>query len=164
MRPRGTPEQLEARRRDAVRLVVEDGATQSEAAKKAKVNIRTLQRWLAAFQEDGSDALKARKATGRPPELSPAQLRKLERLLLKGPAKAGFDNDLWTCARVALVIERHFGVGYHPAHVSRILGKMGWTPQKPERRAIERDESAIEGWVKKEWPRILKKRGNARPP
>lgn len=78
-------------------------------------------------------------------------------MLLEGPLAAGFPTDLWTLTRVAQVIERHFGVKYHPGHVWRILRDLGWSPQKPERRARERDEEAIERWRKEDWPRIRKK-------
>jgi len=77
--------------------------------------------------------------------------------LLLGPRAAGFTTDLWTLARVAQVIENRFGVKYHPGHVWRILREMGWSPQKPERRARERDEQAIERWREEEWLRIEKK-------
>ncbi len=70
----------------------------------------------------------------------------------------GFDTDLWTCKRVVIVIERLTGVRHHPSHIWRILRAMGWTVQRPERRALERDEAAIARWVKSDWPRIRQKR------
>ena len=82
----------------------------------------------------------------------------LERDLLKGPKAFGFPTDLWTCPRVAQVIRRRYRVKYHVDHVSRLLRSMGWTPQKPERRARERDERAIRGWIRKDWPRVKKTR------
>ena len=79
-------------------------------------------------------------------------------VLLKGPLAAGFATDLWTLARVAEVIDREFGVRYHPGHVWYILRDMGWSCQKPERRARERDEAAIEQWHAEEWPEAKKRR------
>jgi transposase len=81
----------------------------------------------------------------------------LESLLVKGPREAGYDSDLWTCARVAEVIKSKFGVSYNTEYVSQLLGKLGWSPQKPESRAIERDEAKILGWRRRTWARIKKK-------
>jgi hypothetical protein len=75
---------------------------------------------------------------------------------LAGAREAGFDNDLWTCRRVAQLIVRRFGVFYHADHTGRLLHGLGWSPQKPQRRAAERDEEAVRTWLKKDWPRIKK--------
>jgi transposase len=80
----------------------------------------------------------------------------MEKILLAGAHKAGFASDLWNCPRVAQMIAARFGVEYHPSHVWKILRKLGWSCQKPERRARERDEAAIEHWRKVAWPRIKK--------
>ena len=101
-------------------------------------------------------ALAARPHLGPEPRPSLENLEHLERVLLGGARKAGLDSDLWTCSRVAELIQRRFGVSYHPDYVSRILHKLGWSCQKPERRARERDEARIEQWRKAEWPRIKK--------
>jgi transposase len=81
----------------------------------------------------------------------------LEKALLKGARAAGYATDLWTCPRVAELIARRFGVRYHVDHIGRLLHSLGWSPQKPTRRAIERDEAGIQRWIKEEWPRIKKK-------
>jgi transposase len=80
----------------------------------------------------------------------------LEALLLKGALAAGFDTDLWTCPRVAELIKRRFGVEYHVDHIGRLLHGLGWTPQKPAARAVERDEGEIRRWIKEDWPRVKK--------
>ena len=80
--------------------------------------------------------------------------------LLKGAKSNGFSTDLWTCPRVAQLIWERFGVDYHVDHIGRLLHGLGWGPQKPQRRAIERDEEAIRRWVNKEWPRIKKKQSD----
>jgi transposase len=87
-------------------------------------------------------------------------LERLEKKLLKGAQAAGFPTDLWTCPRVARLISSLFGVTYHVDHIGRLLHMLGWSPQKPERRAIERDEEKIRQWVKHQWPRIKKKPAN----
>jgi transposase len=80
----------------------------------------------------------------------------LDRALLKGAKAAGFDTDLWTCPRVAQLIEERFGVAFHVDHIGRLLKSLGWSPQKPTRRAVERDEERIRRWVKVDWPRVKK--------
>jgi transposase len=95
-------------------------------------------------------------APGRPSRLDPKAKRRLEKALLRGAVAAGFPTDLWTCPRVARLIEEHLGITYHVDHVCRLLHSLGWSPQKPQRRAIERDEEEIRRWVKQEWRRIKK--------
>lgn len=80
----------------------------------------------------------------------------MEKLLLKGAVAAGFPTNLWTCARIAQAIEEHFGVRYHIDHIGRLMRALGWSPQKPARRALERDETAIAAWVKSKWPGVKK--------
>ena len=77
-------------------------------------------------------------------------------LLLKGAPAHGYRTQLWTTARIAEVIAREFGVHYHRDHVGRLMHSLNWSPQKPERRAVERDERAIEHWKRKDWPRVKK--------
>jgi transposase len=101
--------------------------------------------------------LRQTKRTGRPPKLSPAQLRDLERALKRGPEAFGFASGLWTASRVRDLIEHRTGVRYHQDHVWRILRKLNWTCQRPSGRALERDERAIRQWKKVAWPRIKKK-------
>jgi len=83
-------------------------------------------------------------------------LEQLEEILLEGAESSGYPSDLWTCRRVAEVIDARFYVRYHPGHVARLLHRLGWSPQKPQRRAVERNEEAIQTWVKHEWPRVKK--------
>ena len=105
---------------------------------------------------EGGRGLRPRPTPGRPPKLSEAQKRHLIKVLLRGPLAAGYRTDLWTLQRVAKVIDREFGIQYHPCHVWKLLTGLGWSCQKPERRALQRDEAAIERWKRKEWPRIKK--------
>jgi len=114
-------------------------------------------RWKKAFQQGGLAALapKPRQATGR--RLSASQAEQLREILLASPLAAGFSTDLWTCPRVAEVVRREFGISYYPDHLGRILHDLGFSPQKPQRRARERDEAAIERWRREDWPRIKKR-------
>ena len=156
MRPCGSPEELERRRVRAIRLLLE-GQQPVEVARLVGVDRRSVRRWNRLYQEVGDDGLRAKPAPGRPPKLDARGKQRLERALLKGAKEAGFPTDLWTCPRVALLIRDRFGVTYHVDHVGRLLRDLGWSPQKPQRRAVERDEAEIQRWVKGEWPRVKKK-------
>ena len=80
----------------------------------------------------------------------------MQQMLLDGARAAGFATDLWTCPRVRRLIKDRFGVRYHVDSLPRVLRSLGFSPQKPERRASERDEERIRHWVRHEWPRIKK--------
>lgn len=156
MRPYGSPEKLERRRHQAMELLKE-GLAPVEVARRLGVDRRSVRRWKAAHRQGGRQALKAKPAPGRPTKLDPPARAQLEKILLRGARAAGFPTDLWTCRRVRDVIAEHFGVRYHVRHLPRLLRALGWSPQKPQRRALERNEEAIQAWVKHEWPRIKKK-------
>jgi transposase len=119
----------------------------------------SVSRWKKALRRRGADGLAARPHPGPKPRLNGTQRRSLAALLKKGAVAAGYPNDLWTCRRVRDLIVRNFGVRYDFNHVGRVLHSLGFSVQKPEARARERDEAAIERWRKKDWPRIKKTRG-----
>lgn len=155
MRPPGSPRTLERRRRRAIELL-EEGFQPVEVASQLGVDRRSVRRWKAAYRKGGETAIQARPAPGRPSALDDKAKARLERLLLKGAKAAGFPTDLWTCPRVAEVIAERFGVEYHVDHIGRLLRGMGFSPQKPTRRAVERDEAAIKRWAKTDWSRVKK--------
>ncbi len=157
MRTHGSAQQLEQRRRKAIALLRE-GCWPQEVVRRLGVSLRSLQRWRKAVEENGPKALVAVPHPGRASFLSDEQKEDLLERLVEGPQSQGFDTDLWTCPRVKVLIERLYGVSYHVDHVSRLLHHLGFTPQKPARRAVERDEEAIENWVQKDWPRLKKRR------
>ena len=155
MRPHGSAEELERRRRRGVALL-QKGHGVREAARMVGVTPGAVVEWRNRFKKKGDQGLAAKPHPGRKAKLSDAQRKKLIGLLKKGPQAHGYKTDLWTLPRVAEVIHNRFGVRYDPSHVWRILNAMGWSAQKPERRARERDEQAIVRWPKKDWPRIKK--------
>ena len=157
MRVQGSAQVLEYRRRRALELL-DEGRSLNEVAKLIDCAPSSVMRWRNAREAGGENALKVKTASGRPPKLAEKQRRALEKTLLKGPIASGYHTDLWTTARVAEVIERKFGVRYHRDHIGRLLGRMGWSHQKPERRASQRDEDRIADWVKNDWPRVKKTR------
>lgn len=155
MRPKGSVEALEVRRRIAAKLL-QEGKGIREVARLVGAGPSAVHGWKQALAEGGPQAVEAKPHPGRPAQLTGERKTELERVLLAGPLAAGFPTDLWSLTRGAQVIERHFGVKYHPGDVGRVLRGMGWSPQEPERRARERDEEAVERWRKEDWPRIKK--------
>ena len=139
----------------------EQGARQAEVVRALGVSRSAASKWHTAWKAGGKQALTARRNPGRPPRLTDAQRRALEQELLKGPKAHGYVTELWTLERIRRIIHDRFGVWYHEAHVWRLLGRMGWSCQKPARRAKQRDEAAIERWRKERWPAI--KRGPCAP-
>jgi transposase len=164
-RPRPAEERaaLEARRLRAAELFAQ-GHTQAEVARTLGVSRQSVHLWRTRFEQGGVDALRSRGPTGPDPKVSDAQLARVEEALLAGAMANGFDTDLWTLERVAVVITQLTGVRYHPGHVWVVLRhRLGWSLQRPERRASERDEEAITRWVQQEWPRIKKGHAQNRP-
>jgi transposase len=143
------------RRVIAVELL-RDGKLLTEVADLLSVSVSSIKRWKKAFQQGGLAALAPKRHPGPKSKLSVPQKRQLREILLQGPLAAGFHTDLWTCSRVAEVVQREFGIAYHPDHLGRILHDLGFSPQKPQRRARERDDAAIERWRRDDWPRIKK--------
>jgi transposase len=131
------------------------GKTPAEAAHAVGVARQTAYTWKARLDEGGIDALRA-MAKGRPSQLDNGQLDGLRAALLQGALAHGFGTELWTLKRVRVLIERLYGVTFSEVHVWRLLGAMGFSSQKPERRAIERNEAAVQEWKRKTWPALKK--------
>lgn len=148
-------EGLAERRRRAGKMF-DRAFTQADVARELEVSRESASRWHEVWLERGTDGLAEIGKRGRTSRLSDKQLAKVERALIKGATANGFPNDLWTTPRVAAVIERVTGEQYHPGHVWRMLKQMGWSLQRPARRAKERDDEAIEAWMKTRWPKVKK--------
>jgi transposase len=154
-RPRGSADLLEDRRKRALGLL-KLGLSLNEVGRRIRSSASSVMRWRDAWRRGGAKALKVRFSPGRPWKLCERQRQRLIALLLKGAIAYGYRTNLWTTARIAEVIERKFGVRYHRDHVGRLMHSLKWSPQKPERRALEQKEAEIERWKKKEWPRVKK--------
>lgn len=150
-------EALEKRRMEAVRLVEKRDLNRSEVARRLRVCRQTVSRWVDEFKAGGKDALKKAGRAGRKPDLTDADRERLGELLLEGPEKLGYETPLWTCARVAHLIEKEFEVKYHRGHVWKVLDDLGWSCQRPVGRARERNEEEIRRWRRVRWPGIKKK-------
>lgn len=145
---------MEKRRRRAVALV-EGGESPGVVARILGVTSSSLRRWRRLARQP--HGLSAKPAVGPNPRLSNQQLVALEALLKEGAVAHGWPNHLWTCKRVAVLIRRHFGIRYHPAHVYRLLNRrLRWTSPKPQKRARERNLKEVERWIADDWPRILR--------
>ena len=147
---------LQRRRLKAAKLF-DRGQPPAEVARRCGVACQSACRWQLAWATAGPAALKKATTVGRPARLQPADLTALKRHLKAGPSEHGFATELWTTQRVAHVIKARFGVHYHPDHVGRLLGQLGWSCQRPTTRALQRNESAIRRWQRDTWPRLKKK-------
>lgn len=155
MRIAGSAGELERRRRRALELL-DQNRTLREVARLVGCEASSVMRWRNARKRRGEDGLKVRSSPGRPRKLSDAQSRRLTRILMKGSQAQGYATEIWTTGRIAAVIEKLFSVRYHANHVARLMHRLGWSYQKPARRALERDEDAIELWKKRRWPALKK--------
>jgi transposase len=162
MRPHGTPQQLERRRRQAVRLLTA-GTHLSAVARAVGASKSSVCRWYETYRKQGRAGLRPKVPPGRPPKFRAKQKRRLAKLLVAGPLAAGHRTDLWTLKRIAQLIWKQFRIRYHPNHVWRVLHGMGWSCQIPERRALQRDDAAIASWKRSRWPHIKKHSTTWRP-
>ena len=143
------------RRQEAYRLLKE-GWRPADVARELGVSRAAVTQWKRRFAEEGEAACQVRKPPGRPAKLTPAQQQELVSVLRQGAQASGFPTERWTQDRVREVIRDLFGVHYHISSVGKLLHRLGWSVQKPEARAIERDEKAIADWKATEWARIKK--------
>ena len=145
---------MEQRRREGMSLLAR-GLSQAEVARRCGVSRVSARRWEHQ-RRGGAVAAWKRRPLGRRPKLNSVHKQKLEKALLQGAQAHGFLNDLWTLPRVAELIHRQSGVRLHPGHVWRVLGRLGWSLQRPAGKATQRDEAAIARWKKHTWPALKK--------
>jgi transposase len=139
--------------------LLEAGNSLSAVARMVGAAVSAVWQWRETWRRSGEEGLAAKPAPGRPPRLTLRQRQRLPKILGVGAQRYGYANDLWTTRRIAAVIKRELRIDYHPAHVSRILAELGWSYQKPERRALERNEADIAHWKRYRWVEIKKKPG-----
>lgn len=147
----------EARRFHALELK-HMGWTQENIAAAFGVTSAAVSQWVGTAETQGTEALRARPHTGRPPVLTRAEKQLIPEFLSQGAEAYGFRGEIWTCARVRKVIEWEFDVTYHKSHVARVLKELDWTPQRPVERASQRDEAAIARWRSEVWEELKKRR------
>lgn len=157
MRPTGTAEELEARRRKGIELL-DTGKTPTQVSEILGVARQSVQRWKKAVRDGGKRALKAIPQHVPSCRLSPEQQRELKKIITAGAIACGYPTDLWTTARLTEVIWKTFQIRYNHDHVGRMLHGLGYSCQKPAKQAKEHDDRAARQWRKREWPRIKKGR------
>ncbi|UGT90151.1 winged helix-turn-helix domain-containing protein [Mycobacterium ostraviense] len=163
VRARRDFEALQNRRMAAADMFAR-GKRQVDVVDKLGVSAQTASRWHRTFLAEGKKGLAGAGRAGRLPKLSDEQLAQVEQALLQGPRANGFPTEMWTLARVANLIETVTGIRYGQTQTWTLLReRLGWSKQRPARRAVERDDEAIATWVKQDWPRIKKARGAAAP-
>lgn len=155
MRPFGSPLQLEKRRLKAIEKL-RDGIPLNEIARQIGCSPSSVVRWRDAWRAHGRSGIKPKPVPGRPSRLKAGQKKRLTTMLLRGAIQNGYQTELWTTARIAELIEKQWGVKYHRDHICRLMASLCWSYQKPERRALERDEAAIANWRKIRWPTVKK--------
>jgi transposase len=146
---------LERRRMHGARLL-QRGVSEAEVARRVGVHRQSVNRWAQQLAKGGRGALKRAPRTGRPPQLSAMDRKCIEQGLKRGPEALGYRTGLWTAWRVADLIERECGVKYSTVQAWRVLRSLGWSPQRPAGRALERNEPAIRRWKRKRWPELKK--------
>ena len=152
---------LEKRRLQAGKLFAK-GFYAPDLARRLGIARQVAYRWKAAWEKGGQAALASKGPAGPKPKLNARQTQQVIKALLAGPVAQGYKTALWTLPRVALLIKELTGVDYHPGHVWRLLGASGFSCQRPERRAVERDDKAMDRWKREVWP-ALKKGAPAAP-
>jgi len=132
------------------------GVPEAEVARRVGVHRQSVNRWARQLKQGGQEALKRTPRAGRPAKLTAADRQRIVQGLKRGPEALGYGTSLWTAWRVADLIQRECGVKYSTVHTWRLLRALGWTPQRPAGRALERNESAIRSWKRQRWPELKK--------
>ena len=146
---------MEERRLKAATLL-RKGLSEAEVSRQVGVHRQSVNRWARTLKESGRAGLSKAGRAGRKPRLTRGELSRVKSMVKAGPERFGFTTGLWTSWRVGTVIEEEFGVKFHPGHVWRLLRQLGFTPQRPVGKALERDEDAIRWWKKHRWPSLKK--------
>lgn len=149
--------QMEERRLEGGRLLNEGKLSQREIAAELGVNEGTVSRWKETLEREGSKGLKARRVAGRPSRLDEQGRQQLLEELRKGAQAHGYPDERWTLVRIAEVLKRTQGVRYDPDHLSVVMRRLGWSVQRPQSKAVERDEERISTWLETTLPEALKK-------
>ncbi len=147
------------RKRVCAGRLLKKGTKPAQVAHAVGVARQTVYTWKSVLESGGIDALRAMPSPGRPARLDDSQLKDLRRALLHKPTEFGFETELWTLKRVGVLVQRRYGVKFGLTNIWLILGALGFSPQKPERRAIERDEEAVRHWRLHTWAALEKKPG-----
>lgn len=162
---KGQPRDLKGMKKRRLRAgdMFASGKKQAYVVNKLGVSRTTASRWYHAWKKDGRKGLIGAERAGRKPKLNRVKLNEIDSALRRGPQDFGYATNLWTLERLSAVIDKLTGVRYHPGHVWKLMDKLGWSLQRPAKRARERNEKAIKEWMATEWLRVKKKRSAGAP-
>lgn len=138
-------------RKTAIRML-KKGVSQAEAARLNGVSRSAVSKWWKAYQEKGRAIFKQRFSPGRPTRLTHTQKKELKKMITKSPIVNEWETDLWTTMKVASLIKQEFGVSYHPDHIGKLLHEMGFSWQRPQRKAAKNTEKEKKRWIKSKSP------------
>jgi transposase len=155
MRPQGSARELEQRRLIAGRMF-QDGKSTTEIARLLGVTKPAVSNWRKLWKARGAAGLAAKPAGHRRCLLSPAQKQQLAGLIDQGPAAHGLPKPFWTLPLVGQLVRERFDVTYGPTQLWRLMHELGFSCQRPKRVARQRDETAIDAWRRRTWPRLKK--------
>ena len=147
--------QLEERRLEALKVIQAGGKTNQQIADQFGVSLNTIYTWKERLRDRGS--LEATPTPGRPSRLSSAQFDQISTLLKEGALSHGFPDETWTTPRICELIGRHFDIWYHPDHLRKLLHRLGFSPQRPSKGAVEQDQQLVRTWVQTTRPELEKK-------
>jgi putative transposase len=152
-----TKKQLEERRQRAAELFHENELSQADIARELQVTTAAVNIWHKAWLSGGAAALKSKPHPGPGKSITPEEQQQLLQAVELGTLHWGFSTEGWTSTRIAQVCKRVTGVDYHPDHIRKLMRALRYSPQKPQKRALERDEAAVSLWLEKTHPELLKK-------
>nr|WSX54352.1 winged helix-turn-helix domain-containing protein [Streptomyces sp. NBC_00974] len=146
-------------RRETVRMqaaeLFEQQIAVAEVARRLRVSVKSAYQWHQLWRDGGVQALASRGPSGSRCRLSPQSLEKLAVYLEQGPAAHGWVEDqVWTASRVATLIGRKFHIAYSVSGATRLMHRLGFSPQVPARRVAERDEQAVAVWKEATWSEV----------
>lgn len=138
------------------------GQDNTVVSKQLRVSVRSVQRWRRSWQDGGPQALRSQGPAARP-KLSEALFVMLEQELARGPLAHGWPDQTWTLPRIRTLIGRRFHKTLALSTIMEMLRSHGFSHQVPARRAVERDEEKVTGWVKDTWPQVEASRRRSGP-
>lgn len=145
----------EKRRLKAAKMF-KNGISQAEIAEKLRVTPAAVSQWHKLWDKSGSEALKSIGCPGPESDLIPEKRKAFKKAILKGPQFYGYETNLWTLSRLRAVMKKVNRIDFSDVWIRHIVMDLGFTPQKPQVKARQRNEEAIAGWKEKTLPNLKK--------
>jgi transposase len=135
------------------------GKTSGQIAQLLQIDRTRVHAWIVAWNQAGEEGLWEGHRSGRPAELGAPERERLADIVESGPVAYGLNTAVWTSPLLAQIIAEEFTVDYHPGHVRRLLGKLGFSVQRPATRLVQADPQKRQRWVRYQYPNLKKKPG-----